>query len=507
MQQIQTLHDEKALRTPAQQKMQSNLVLELKMRRDPATRRSVPALHTNIAMEPDDTTLVDITAEVTEAVLHEIVALGGEVVNSFAQYRAIRARMPLHQLEALAALPEVVSIRPADKAMTQGLNVSQGDVAHRADLARATFGVTGAGVKICVLSDSIDHLAEVQATGDLPEVTVLPGQSGTTACAPQPTCTGEGTAMLEIVHDLAPGATLGFATAFGGQAQLAQNILNLRNVLGCRILVDDVLYLEEPAFQDGIIAQAVNAVVASGALYVSAAGNGGNSIDGTASVWEGDFVPGVTVQRIGITHSFLSGVNVNIITSLTNVITLQWSDPWGGSANDYDLYLLDPSFTRVVAASQDVQNGTGDPIEEIVVNFKPVGYGLVIAKSSGASRFLRLNAHGGRLAIGTPGQTWGHAAAEGALSIAAVNVASAGGGGFVGGPRIRWSRLALMDHDGSFSMPMAHRSPPAICRPPVALCAKSRTSRRRIVSRLLPPASTRSPEPLRPRPMWRPSAG
>ena len=433
MQQIQTLHDEKVSRTLAQQKVKSNLILEMKMRRDTALRRAIPALQTNITLDTEDKALVDITAEVTAEVLHEIVALGGEVVNSFAQYRAIRARMPIHQLEALAGLPQVDSIRPADTARTHVLNVSQGDVAQRANTARTTFGVTGAGVRICVLSDSVDKLAQVQATGDLPAVTVLSGQSGTTLCSPAPTCTGEGTAMLEIVHDLAPGATLGFATALGGQASFAQNILNLRNVLGCQVLVDDVIYIAEPAFQDGIIAQAVNAVVASGALYFSSAGNEGNSNDGTSGVWEGDFVPGDTVQGVGIIHNFPNGVLVNTITFPTDVLTLQWSDPWGGSANDYDLYLFNPSLTQVVAASANVQNGVGDPFEGIVVSFNPVGYGLVIAKFAGANRFLRLNTHRGRLAIATPGQTWGHSAAEGALSIAAVNVANAGGGVFVGG--------------------------------------------------------------------------
>ena len=239
--------------------------------------------------------------------------------------------------------------------------------------------------------------------------------------------------MLEIVHDLAPVATLGFATAFDGQASFAQNIRNLRNVLGCHVLVDDVGYFAEPAFQDGIIAQAVNAVVASGALYFSSAGNEGNSNDGTSGLWEGDFVPGTAVQGVGITHNFLSGVNVNTITAPTSVITLQWSDPWGSSANDYDLYLLNPSLTQVVASSNTTQNGTGNPFEQINVEFNPVGYGLVIAKFGGANRFLRLNTHRGRLAIATPGQTYGHSAAVGALSIAAVNVANAGGGVFVGG--------------------------------------------------------------------------
>jgi hypothetical protein len=42
----------------------------------------------------------------------------------------------------------------------------------------------------------------------------------------------------------------------------------------------------------GVIAQAVNTVTASGALYFSAAGNDGNLRDGTSGTWEGDFVDG-----------------------------------------------------------------------------------------------------------------------------------------------------------------------------------------------------------------------
>jgi len=56
--------------------------------------------------------------------------------------------------------------------------------------------------------------------------------------------------MLEILHDLAPGAELYFATAFGGVARFADNIRRLR-AAGCDIIVDDVLYFVETPFQDG----------------------------------------------------------------------------------------------------------------------------------------------------------------------------------------------------------------------------------------------------------------
>jgi hypothetical protein len=94
----------------------------------------------------------------------------------------------------------------------------------------------------------------------------------------------EGTAMLEIVADLAPGAQLFFATAQDTPATFAQHIRDLR-AAGCDIIVDDVFYFVESPFQDGqttpsqtnggIIAQAVKDVAASGALYFSSAGNSG----------------------------------------------------------------------------------------------------------------------------------------------------------------------------------------------------------------------------------------
>src|SRR5207244_8682966 len=123
---------------------------------------------------------------------------GGQVINSFPQFRAVRALVAVGQLETLAGSQDVAFIRRADRAHTNTGSVdSQGDVTHRAVAARSTFGVTGTGVKVGVLSDSVDFLANSQASGDLGPVTVLPGQGGRGA--------GEGTAMLEIIHDLAPG--------------------------------------------------------------------------------------------------------------------------------------------------------------------------------------------------------------------------------------------------------------------------------------------------------------
>ena len=145
-------------------------------------------------------------------------------------------------------------------------------------------------------------LAARQASGDLPaQVIVLPGQEGSG---------DEGTAMLEIVHDLAPGADLYFATGLDGQARFAANIEALCDA-GANVIVDDIGYYLEANLQDGIIAQGVNAAVADGCYFFSAAGNDGNLNDKTSGVWEGDYAAGSSLtvegETAGVRHDFGSG--------------------------------------------------------------------------------------------------------------------------------------------------------------------------------------------------------
>ena len=384
-------------------------------------------LQPDIKFEPDGRILVDIEANVTGALLAQIQQSGGTVVNSFPQFHHVRALVALDQLEKLAGSADVRFIGRARRAQTNTGSVdSEGDVTHRANTARSTFGVNGQGVKVGVLSDSIDYLAQAQASGDLGNVMVLPGQAGSGS--------GEGTAMLEIIHDLAPGAQLYFATAFNGEASFAQNILDLRSN-GCNVIVDDVGYFDESPFEDGIIAQAVNSVTASGALYFSAAGNDGNFKDNTSCTWEGDFAdggPAVPPENIGggHIHSFGSATYNTVIIAGAGV-DLFWSDPLGASTNDYDLFVLDPTGNYVVASSTNPQNGTQDPYEE--VSYVSAGDRIVIVKTTGDARFLHLDTSRGALSIKTTGATRGHSAAAAAFSVAAVDALDSFPNPFSGG--------------------------------------------------------------------------
>jgi ketosteroid isomerase-like protein len=244
--------------------------------------------------------------------------------------------------------------------------------------------------------------------------------------------TDEGRAILQIIHDVAPGAQLLFATAFNSLTDFASNIRALRNA-GCDIIVDDVFYRVETGLHDGqpnstpfnmaVVTQAVNDVTAAGALYFSSAGNSGNLSDGQASAWEGDFVSGGNIAGLGDSLSFSSG-NASNGVAAGALITMQWADPLGGSANDYDLYILNSSLTQVLASSTDVQNGDDDPFEAVQVPNDASGARIVVVRRSGAARFISLSAGRTRLQFGTSGQIRGHAGALNAFAVAATPAAN-----------------------------------------------------------------------------------
>ena len=444
-------------RTPTQRTMNSQLLDALRTPLREPTAAGTALLQATDPYAKDELVMVDIRADVTPAVLARIQSLGGTVINSVPRYQSIRARLPLAALEPLATLEAVQFIRPADEpileqplersavaravAATSKVDTSEGDVAHQANVARQTYTVDGTGIGIGVISDGVDTLADQQATGDVPApVMVLPGQEGGSfdlACGGRSSGT-EGTAMFEIVHDLAPGADLFFADGGGGRAQMAQNIEDLC-AAGANIIVDDIGYLGASAFQDDVIAQAISAAAANGCFYFSSAGNAGNLNDATAGVWEGDFVSGGMLSLNGINsgavvHDFGGGVTGNRIkTNSTRPIILQWADPVDGSANDYDLFLIDAD-DNVLASSTSTQDGTQDPIEYIggSCSNDREDNRLVIVKNSGAEdRYVRLNYARGGLEIATAGQTFGHSASKDAIGVAAVDVGDAGGAGGV----------------------------------------------------------------------------
>jgi hypothetical protein len=242
LRQIQALMREKESRTPAQRKLDSQLLYTLKMRRGQEIAAGLQIQETSVAVDRQAKTVVDITAVIGGTLLEDLANRGAEIISVFPQYRSLRASVPLDQLEAIAAFPQVRFIQPKQEAVVEGnlgegetareqswrqflspgfagraervraflsdalpgltqdrrlapavgSKNSEGDVTHRVNTARSNFGFNGAGVKIGVLSDGISNLASSQVAGDLPpNIIVLPGQAGSG---------DEGTAMLEIIQ-------------------------------------------------------------------------------------------------------------------------------------------------------------------------------------------------------------------------------------------------------------------------------------------------------------------
>ena len=250
-----------------------------------------------------------------------------------------------------------------------------------------------------------------------------------------------------------------FATGFNSIASFAQNIGALR-AAGCDIIVDDVSYYEESPFQDGqdpgvvsntnggLITQAVKAVSASGGLYFSAAGNAGNLNDGTSGVWEGDFADGgPTADPLpsGSLHDFAPGQPYNTLTvDGLGIISLFWSDPLGGSNNDYDLFGMNADGSAVFASSTNIQDGTQDPYEATLSD--PSNPRIVVVKLAGAAgRMLHLNTNWGQLQSATSGQMHGHSATSAPYSF---GVAAASAADVYPGPFTTASVVERFSSDG-----------------------------------------------------------
>ncbi|MEM9170184.1 MAG: S8 family serine peptidase [Pseudomonadota bacterium] len=374
--------------------------------------------------------------------------------------------IPVTSLADLETTDILFDVRATSIGTNVGSVTTQSDFALQADVARADLAVDGSGVSIGILSDSFDTsptalttFADDVASGDLPaDVTIIEDfNSGGTI--------DEGRAMAQLIHDIAPGADLLFATAFTGAAGFANNIDRLVDE-GADIIVDDIIYFFEPMFQDGVIAQAAANAVEEGVSFFSSAGNNGiagyeapfRATTDTALELIVPFAGGATF------HDWDPGAGVDTTLDITipagfliSDWFLQWSEPFlsgaltaagtgpdglsAGSGVDLDIWLLDAAG-NVITGSADANFG-GDPTEQLFVdNFttEAIEAQVVISKFldfGGDPDVIRIVGFGAPnddfvtgfdlvnsasfsdLSEFRAGTTYGHAVAEGVLGVGA----------------------------------------------------------------------------------------
>ena len=345
-----------------------------------------------------------------------------EITNS--DVNVVQAWVPISVLDDIAALDAVREITPPDYGETKTGRVNtEGDGIHRADLVRTFSGLNGRGIKVGVISNGVDARRTSQASGDLPSsIEINPDNDGSG---------DEGTALLEIIHDLASGAQLAFSAA-GSSLGFVEASLWLANDAfngeGADIIVDDLGYYSEPFFEDGLVALAVDDAVAGGAVFVSAAGNSANKH------YDGQFSDGGNGY-----HDFDGSSETDIALRIGGgrSIVLQWSDQFGSSGNDYDLFVCPPGLkpvkfnlqNDVCEGSTRAQNGDDNPFEIVSTLFTDyLVVDVYIRKYSGDPRQLKLFVLGGRvLEHGVDeGGIIGHPAVSGVLAVGAIAAADPG---------------------------------------------------------------------------------
>jgi hypothetical protein len=309
------------------------------------------------------------------------------------------------------------------------------DIAVAGNIARIDYGVTGAGIKVGILSDSFNlsgGMAADIADGNLPaNVQILQeGSSGH----------DEGRAMADLMHEIAPGAQILFHTATSSEANFAAGIAALQQA-GCNVIVDDVAYLDEPFFQDGgPVQQAVENAVAAGVSYFTAASNEGTDYAQQA------FTPmqlapqglpgGVVVQNFGAAGDPQPWVDVTLPKGGQIELDMQWNQPFAsigagaGSADSIGMALYNAAGQMVAETSGDLVGG--NPVQ--LLGYTNSGSGsafrLVVFANGGAAlpgTFKIINYGQGTINndAGTgSGTVIGHEMVPGANTVGAIDYAA-----------------------------------------------------------------------------------
>jgi hypothetical protein len=335
------------------------------------------------------------TGAVGTAQLAQLRGLGVTVRSSSAQFAAVpgaalppaglvHAAVPVDKLDAVAALPWVAAVRPASRPQVDvGPITSEGVALHRADIAQR-IGLTGRGQRVGAMSDGVTHLADSVAKGELPsDVKVIDPGDG-----------DEGTGMLEIVHDMAPGAKLLFT---GTGETLEDHVGGLRALAaaGANLITEDLAFDDEPAFGQGLAASTAEALARSGVWVSSSAGNlGARHTPRVPAIGTGRSPDDINDATFGpdcgpAPHNAVAVAggadnSFDLLLGQEGIIlaTLQWSEPRAifptpgrGGFTNLNLYLLDQTG-RCLAVSNAVQaDGVGDTIEQVLFDSAPLGAG------------------------------------------------------------------------------------------------------------------------------------
>ena len=210
-------------------------------------------------------------------------------------------------------------------------------------------GFTGKGIKVAVLDGGFKGLAERQASGDLPANVVTQDFCGGQLLGEE----DHGTAVAEIVHEMAPDAQL-YLACVGTEVDLAAAEAWAKSQ-GVTVINHSAGW-EGPYRDDG--GGPVGAVVAdaraNGILWVNSAGNE------AMTHWSGSYTPNGSWHMWNpngdMGNSFIWPNGMDICGFL------KW-DEWPSGISDFDLGLFLSGSNSLLAVSEGDQGGGQPPFE------------------------------------------------------------------------------------------------------------------------------------------------
>ena len=112
--------------TPAQGKLDAQIVLALKQSRGEPPFDKPGAAQPDIPIKDGSRVLVDLNAAVSDDLLRQVEALGGRLAPSPDPAHVVRAMIPLGEIEALANRAEITFIAPARLYHVSGVSADPG---------------------------------------------------------------------------------------------------------------------------------------------------------------------------------------------------------------------------------------------------------------------------------------------------------------------------------------------------------------------------------------------
>ncbi|MBN1921951.1 MAG: S8 family serine peptidase [Anaerolineae bacterium] len=244
----------------------------------------------------------------------------------------------LTQLEHVIAvrLPETrkpESLNPQGDILGEGVSLVGADAWHAA-------GFTGAGLRIGVLDLGFAGYEALLGT-ELPANVTLQTFGWYDAAEVH------GAACAEIIHEVAPEATLFFAWYDGSDAALGEAVEWLRTQQ-VNIISHSVGAVVSPRDGTGWGTHLVDETAAEGILWVNSAGN--EALTHHRGIFADEDGDGY--------HEFSVGDEVLPVYSLDEVeVYLVWEDDWQRPVQDLELVIVDDQGT-VLATSEEPQDGT-----------------------------------------------------------------------------------------------------------------------------------------------------